>query len=48
MLMIEAGHYTHLAGYVRRASLVLAGDWTEQACVEGAVRYGEAAAFGSV
>jgi protoporphyrinogen/coproporphyrinogen III oxidase len=47
--MIEAGHYTHLAGYVRRPPLVLAGDWTEQACVEGAVRSGEAAAaaFGS-
>jgi protoporphyrinogen/coproporphyrinogen III oxidase len=48
--MIEAGHYTRLAGYVRRPPLVLAGDWTEQACVEGAVRSGEAAAaaFGSV
>lgn len=42
--MIEAGHYTNLAGYVRRPPLVLAGDWTEQACVEGAVRSGEAAA----
>ncbi len=42
--MIEAGHYTDLASYVRRPPLVLAGDWTEQACVEGAVRSGEAAA----
>src|SRR5262245_55479924 len=29
---------------LRRPPLVLAGDWTEQACVEGAVRSGEAAA----
>jgi predicted NAD/FAD-dependent oxidoreductase len=42
--MIEAGHYTQLASYVRRPPLVFAGDWTEQACVEGAVRSGEAAA----
>jgi predicted NAD/FAD-dependent oxidoreductase len=41
---IGPGHYTHMAGYTRRPPLVLAGDWTEQACVEGAVRSGEAAA----
>jgi predicted NAD/FAD-dependent oxidoreductase len=33
-----------MAGYARRPPLVLAGDWTHQACVEGAVRSGEAAA----
>jgi oxygen-dependent protoporphyrinogen oxidase len=38
------GHYTRMAGYARRPPLVLAGDWTHQACVEGAVRSGEAAA----
>jgi predicted NAD/FAD-dependent oxidoreductase len=45
---METGHYTRLASYERRPPLVLAGDWTEQACVEGAVRSGEvaAAAFG--
>jgi oxygen-dependent protoporphyrinogen oxidase len=41
---IGPGHYTRMAGYTRRPPLVLAGDWTEQACVEGAVRSGEAAA----
>jgi oxygen-dependent protoporphyrinogen oxidase len=38
------GHYTRLAAYRRTPPLVLAGDWTHQACVEGAVRSGEAAA----
>jgi oxygen-dependent protoporphyrinogen oxidase len=42
--MLRPHHYTRLAGYQRRAPLVLAGDWTHQACVEGAVRSGEAAA----
>jgi oxygen-dependent protoporphyrinogen oxidase len=48
--MMRPGHYARLAGYERRPPLVLAGDWTHQACVEGAVRSGEAAAaaFGSV
>ena len=46
--MMTPGHYTRRAGYQRRPPLVLAGDWTHQACVEGAVRSGEtaAAAFG--
>jgi predicted NAD/FAD-dependent oxidoreductase len=38
------GHYTRMTAYMRRPPLVLAGDWLEQACVEGAVRSGEAAA----
>jgi len=43
------GHYTRRAICVPRPPLVFAGDWTHQACVEGAVRSGEAAAavFGS-
>jgi len=47
--IIAPGHYTRMANYVRRPPLVFAGDWTHQACVEGAVRSGEAAAavFGS-
>jgi protoporphyrinogen/coproporphyrinogen III oxidase len=45
---LPAGHYTRLASYTRRPPVVLAGDWTYHACVEGAVRSGElaAAAFG--
>jgi oxygen-dependent protoporphyrinogen oxidase len=42
--ILGPGHYTRMAGYARRPPLALAGDWTEQACVEGAVRSGEAAA----
>jgi len=38
------GHFTRMAGYTRRPPIVFAGDWTHQACVEGAVRSGEAAA----
>ena len=38
------GHYTRLAAFTQRPPLVLAGDWTQEACVEGAVRSGEAAA----
>lgn len=38
------GHFMRMAGYRRRPPLVLAGDWTDHACVEGAVRSGEAAA----
>jgi protoporphyrinogen/coproporphyrinogen III oxidase len=38
------GHYARMAAYTPRPPLVLAGDWLEQACVEGAVRSGEAAA----
>jgi oxygen-dependent protoporphyrinogen oxidase len=42
--IMAPGHYTRMAGYARRPPLVLAGDWTHQACIEGAVRSGEAAA----
>ncbi|MBE0611572.1 MAG: FAD-dependent oxidoreductase [Dehalococcoidia bacterium] len=38
------GHFTRMAAYQRRPPLVFAGDWTHQACIEGAVRSGEAAA----
>jgi oxygen-dependent protoporphyrinogen oxidase len=38
------GHYRRLAAYAQCPPLVFAGDWTRQACVEGAVRSGEAAA----
>lgn len=38
------GHFTRMAGYARRPPIVFAGDWTHQACIEGAVRSGEAAA----
>ncbi len=42
--IMSPGHYTRLAGYKRTPPIVLAGDWTHQACIEGAVRSGEAAA----
>jgi predicted NAD/FAD-dependent oxidoreductase len=42
--ILSPGHYTRLSQYERRPPIVLAGDWTDQACVEGAVRSGEAAA----
>ncbi len=38
------GHFSRMAAYARRPPIVFAGDWTHQACVEGAVRSGEAAA----
>jgi len=38
------GHYTHMAAYRRVPPVVFAGDWTQEACVEGAVRSGELAA----
>lgn len=38
------GHFTRMAAYQRRPPLVFAGDWTHQACIEGAVRSGEVAA----
>jgi oxygen-dependent protoporphyrinogen oxidase len=41
---LPAGHYRRLAAYERRPPVVLAGDWTYHACVEGAVRSGELAA----
>ena len=42
--IMAPGHFTRLANYARRPPIVFAGDWTHQACVEGAVRSGEAAA----
>lgn len=42
--VMAPGHFTRLANYSRRPPIVFAGDWTHQACVEGAVRSGEAAA----
>jgi predicted NAD/FAD-dependent oxidoreductase len=42
--VIAPGHYRRLAAYERRPPVVLAGDWTTHACVEGAVRSGELAA----
>jgi oxygen-dependent protoporphyrinogen oxidase len=46
--VLSAGHFRRLAAYQRKPPVVLAGDWTYHACVEGAVRSGElaAAAFG--
>lgn len=46
--VLSAGHFRRLAAYERKPPVVLAGDWTTHACVEGAVRSGEqaAAAFG--
>ncbi len=41
---MEPGHFARMANYARRPPIVFAGDWTHQACVEGAVRSGEAAA----
>ncbi|MEO8538308.1 MAG: FAD-dependent oxidoreductase [bacterium] len=41
---MSPGHFTRMDGYARRPPIVFAGDWTHQACVEGAVRSGEAAA----
>ncbi len=38
------GHFTRMSNYARRPPIVFAGDWTHQACIEGAVRSGEAAA----
>ena len=38
------GHFSRMAAYARRPPIVFAGDWTHQACIEGAVRSGEAAA----
>jgi oxygen-dependent protoporphyrinogen oxidase len=38
------GHFRRIATYNRQPPVVFAGDWTHQACVEGAVRSGEAAA----
>jgi predicted NAD/FAD-dependent oxidoreductase len=42
--VMAPGHYRRLAAHVHRPPVVLAGDWMNQACVEGAVHSGEAAA----
>jgi oxygen-dependent protoporphyrinogen oxidase len=42
--IMAPGHYRLLTNYTRQPPIVFAGDWTQQACVEGAVRSGEAAA----
>jgi oxygen-dependent protoporphyrinogen oxidase len=42
--ILGPGHYRRLASYRNRPPVVFAGDWMNQACVEGAVRSGEAAA----
>lgn len=38
------GHYSRLAAFQQSPPVVFAGDWMNNACVEGAVRSGEAAA----
>lgn len=38
------GHYRRLAAFQQKPPIVFAGDWMNEACVEGAVRSGEAAA----
>jgi predicted NAD/FAD-dependent oxidoreductase len=42
--IMHPGHYRNLATFVNQPPVVLAGDWMDNACVEGAVRSGEAAA----
>lgn len=42
--IMAPGHYRRLAAFANRPPVVFAGDWMNQACVEGAVRAGEAAA----
>ncbi|HZS88082.1 MAG TPA: NAD(P)/FAD-dependent oxidoreductase [Chloroflexota bacterium] len=42
--VMAPGRYRRLAAFRQRPPVVLAGDWTQEACVEGAVRSGEAAA----
>jgi protoporphyrinogen oxidase len=42
--IMKPGHYTRLRRFTQAPPLALAGDWMQQACVEGAVRSGEAAA----
>jgi len=47
--VMAPGHYRRLAAFQQQPPLVFAGDWMNEACVEGAVRSGEkaAAVFGS-
>ncbi len=42
--IMAPGHYRRLAAFKNRPPVVFAGDWMQQACVEGAVRSGNAAA----
>jgi oxygen-dependent protoporphyrinogen oxidase len=42
--IMAPGHYRRLAVFQNRPPVVFAGDWMKQACVEGAVRSGNAAA----
>lgn len=42
--IMAPGHYRRLAAHEHRPPVVFAGDWMSNACVEGAVRSGEAAA----
>ncbi|MCB0186591.1 MAG: FAD-dependent oxidoreductase [Caldilineaceae bacterium] len=44
MPVMGPGHYRRLANFQQQAPIVFAGDWMSEACVEGAVRSGEAAA----
>ncbi|MEZ4658229.1 MAG: FAD-dependent oxidoreductase [Caldilineaceae bacterium] len=42
--IMHPGHYRNLAAFQQKPPVVFAGDWMNEACVEGAVRSGEAAA----
>lgn len=42
--VMAPGHYRRLAAFQQKPPVVFAGDWMAEACVEGAVRSGEAAA----
>jgi predicted NAD/FAD-dependent oxidoreductase len=42
--IMHPGHYRNLATFTNQPPVVFAGDWMNNACVEGAVRSGEAAA----
>lgn len=42
--IMAPGRYRQLAAFAQSPPIVLAGDWLQEACIEGAVRSGEAAA----
>jgi hypothetical protein len=42
--IMTPGHYRRLADFRNRPPIAFAGDWMREACIEGAVRSGEAAA----
>ena len=44
--IMHTGHYRNLAAFHNRPPVVFAGDWMNNACVEGAVRSGEASGSG--